>query len=138
MLTCVREVGNDLLTGHETVDRERRQHRRLAIRLPLECYPADAGRDHALRTVTANISTGGLYFEIDRMEGVSVPEPNRRLHVELTVPPGDGHFPYQGRVSSVAEVARREDIPPPSPADTAHPARVGLAAKFLEPLRLAF
>ncbi len=120
------------------MEQERRQHRRLDIRLPLECYPVEAGRAQALRTVTTNISTGGLYFELDLIEGVSPPEPQDRLQVELTVPPGDGYFPYQGRVSSVAEVLRCDELPQAESAGGERFARVGVAARFREPLKLAF
>lgn len=86
---------------------ERREHRRLGIRLPLEF--ALRGREEGLvyRTITRNVSTGGIYFEIegDRLKK------GDKLDVELTVPPGT-HFPYQGRVSTVAQVVRVVPIPP--------------------------
>lgn len=112
-------------------DIERRQYRRLPIRLPLECFPAGETREHALRCVTSNISTGGLFFEADLVNGSGPPEVNSMLTVELTVPPGEGHFPYEGRVSSVAEVLRCERLPADRP-------RIGVAARFREPLKLAF
>src|SRR5207342_3399090 len=80
------------------MDKDRRQHRRLSIRLPVECCPSKKDRQHSVRTVTNNISTGGLYFEVDLIEGVTEPQPNSLLQVELTVPPGDGHVPYEGRL----------------------------------------
>ena len=110
--------------------KERREHRRLAIRLPVECTQVGAGR--GWRTVTGNISTGGLYFEVDLAEGDAPPETNALLNVELTVPPGDGHFPYEGRLSSVAEVRRCESL---SVADAR---RYAIGAQFREPLKLAF
>jgi hypothetical protein len=112
--------------------KERREHRRLAIRLPVECSRANSSPGHAWRTATGNISTGGLYFEVDLLEGDAPPEMNALLNVELTVPPGDGHFPYEGRLSSVAEVRRCEVLPV---ADTR---RFAIGAQFREPLKLAF
>lgn len=120
------------------MDEDRRQHRRLAIRLPLECCASHESRDRALRTVTTNISTGGLYFELDLIDGVSLPEPRELLNIELTVPPGDGHFPYAGRVSSMAQVVRCEPLPlPPSEAAASVP-RYGVAAQFRDAIKLAF
>lgn len=120
------------------MDKERRQHRRLAIRLPLECCSADLGREHALRTVTANVSTGGLYFELDLMDEVAVPEIDSLLNVELTVPPGDGYFPYEGRVSSVGEVVWCDSLTRPGDAEAEGPPRVGVGVRFRDPLKLSF
>jgi len=117
---------------------ERRQHRRLGIHLPLEFYPVDGGPQHAQRTVTTNISTGGLYFELDLMEEALAPALRSLLNVEMTVPPGDGYFPYEGRVSSVAEVVRCRPLARPDRAGSeSHPV-VGVAARFRDPLKLAF
>lgn len=120
------------------MDQERRQHRRLSIRLPLECIPVREGRERALRTVTTNISTGGVYFELDLMEGVPVPEVDSVLAMELTVPPGDGHFPYEGRVSSVAQVVRHDVLAQANRGQGERPGRIGVATRFQEPLKLAF
>jgi hypothetical protein len=118
------------------MDDERRKHRRLSIRLPMEFYPPEPGREAALRTVTRNISTGGVYFEVDLLNGMPLPQVGSVLRLELTVPPGDGHFPYEGRVSSVAQVIRTDPLaPPPAEADGR---RIGLAARFREPLKLTF
>ncbi len=121
------------------MDEERRQHRRLAIHLPLECYPSRLGPERAVRTVTGNISTGGLYFEVDLLDEVAVPEVRSLLNIGLTVPPGDGHFPYEGRVTTIGEVVRC-DPPrkPPLPDPDAPPPRMGVAVRFREPLKLAF
>ncbi|UCD28292.1 MAG: PilZ domain-containing protein [Planctomycetota bacterium] len=117
---------------------ERRQHRRLNIRLPLECYPAGTERERVLRTVTRDISTGGMYFEMPLFSEVSVPKINSLLDVELTVPPGDGYFPYVGHVRSVAEVVRCEPLPANEGSQPDLPSHIGVAAKFHEPLKLNF
>lgn len=98
----------------------------------------DGGKASALRTTTSNICTGGLYFELDLLDGVAAPDVNSRINVELTVPPGDGHFPYQGRVSSVAEVVRRESLPAGDPPAAPGHARLGIGARFTTPLKLVF
>ncbi len=111
---------------------ERREHRRLEIRLPLEYRPAAEGAC-AYRTVTLNVSTGGLYFETDSQDI----GPGTLLELELTVPPGDGHFPYVSRVSSVAEVLRARPL---AREVSARPGgqRLGVAARFREPLKLSY
>lgn len=125
-------------TTPDSTEADRRQHRRLCIRLPLECYGAHQGRERALRTVTTNISTGGLYFEMDLLDGIGRPAPRDLLAVELTVPPGDGHFPYAGRLSSTAEVVRCDPLAPLQNGNATGVPRVGVAARFSEALRLAF
>jgi len=121
---------------------ERRKHRRLAIRLPLECCPKGQGREQTIRAVTANISTGGVYFEAEVLNG------NRRslsgeslgdkdlLELELTIPPGEGHFPYERQVRSVVQIVRREDLP--ADAGPEGHGRIGVAGRFNEPLKFAF
>lgn len=112
---------------------ERRSHRRLEISLPLECARADAQSPHHYRTVTKNVSSTGLYFEADSDEFVQ----GMLLDLELTVPPGDGHFPYPMRVRSVGEVVRVEELP----ADTfsgVGMVRRGIATRLREPLKFLF
>jgi hypothetical protein len=88
-----------------------------------------------VRSKTINVSTGGLYFETLSDEV----RPGQRLELELTVPPGDGHFPYQGRVMADAEVIRVHDLPPKLTAEgMAHLARKGVAASFNAGLKLSF
>ncbi len=115
---------------------DRRQHRRLEIRLPLECHRHVGSEDHVLRATTRNISTGGLYFETDLSDPLLPLEPQSLLSVELTIPPGEGYFPYEGRVRSVAEVLRCDALE--SPGGGQGSPRVGVAALFKEPLKLAF
>jgi hypothetical protein len=95
-----------------------------------------------LRGLTGNVSSGGIYFETDltgpEANGFREPGPAGRqlLDMELTVPPGDGHFPYEGRVSTVLEVLRRVDLEASPTAD--RPRRIGLAGRFHQPLKLTF
>ena len=118
------------------MSRELRQHRRLEIRLPLECRRLIEGEGHALRSTTRNISTGGVYFEADISRDLPPPETNSLLSVEMTIPPGEGYFPYEGHVRGIAEVLRCEPLASPESALASR--RVGVAARFREPLKLAF
>ena len=117
------------------MEQERRQYRRLAIRLPLEYFATEDGEPRTLRTISSNISTSGLYFEVDLIDGAPVPQPNAVLSVALIVPPGDGYFPYEGQVTGTAEIVRCDPLEPQR-ADA--PARLGVGARFREPLRLSF
>ncbi len=69
--------------------KEKRAHRRLYIRLPLEYRKRDTGRSNAFRTMTINVSTGGVYFETTD-EGIQVGD---ILDFALGIPPGDSRFP---------------------------------------------
>lgn len=120
---------------------ERREHRRLNIRLPVEYRPIAQNGGQAIRTVTDNISTGGVYCEMDIPEGITPPQVGSVWEVDVTVPPGDGYFPYHGRATSMAEVIRScEPASSMSASSIGMPAirRIGIAARFREPLKLAF
>ena len=94
--------------------------------------------EDVLRTVTKDISTSGVYFELPLFKGVTAPKLNSLMNVELTVPPGDGYFPYVGRVTSVAEVIRCDPLPVSDGMHSEVPQRVGIGARFQQPLKLAF
>lgn len=91
-----------MATSTVTTRQERRTHRRLEIRLPLQYCPVDDTGMNVCRTVTRNISTGGLYFETDDVDL----KPGTLINLELTIPPGEGYSPYQGRITGVGEVMR--------------------------------
>ncbi len=117
------------------MENERRRHRRLPYQLALICRAPDSPERILVRTKTINVSTGGLYFETLSDEV----QPGQRLDLELTVPPGDGHFPYQGRVTAAAKVVRVADLPPKSMSEgLAHLPRHGVAAAFQAGLKLSF
>lgn len=118
---------------------ERRHHRRLAIRLPLDCTAqGGSGPGAGFRAVTRNISTGGIYFELELANGAAPVSAGSVLDVELTVPPGEGYFPYEGHVKGMAQVVRCDDMPVANGEGKAARSRLGIAARFQEPLTLAF
>ncbi len=115
------------------IDRpERRMHQRLAIGLPLECSAVGAAKKTAYRTVAINVSTSCLYFEADSSEF----RLGTLLNLELTVPPGDGYFPYPGRVHGVGEVVRVCELDENGPEVGRQ--RFGIATRFRTPLKLIF
>ena len=94
------------------------------------------------RTVTVNISPGGVYFETLAKPDI---RPGVLLHLELIIPPGEGHFPYQGRVTTVAQVVRTTVLPADEEADDQVDGkadygyrRLGIAATFKDSLKLSF
>lgn len=111
---------------------ERRRHPRLAICLPVSHRPADGqGLDDPpaeRHDVTIDVAPGGVYFS---MAG-QAPAVGSKLHMELTVPPGEGHFPYPGRIRGLGTVLRCRQV-----SDTP-PGRWVVAARFDEPLALDF
>ncbi|MBN1491560.1 MAG: PilZ domain-containing protein [Phycisphaerae bacterium] len=118
----------DGLTSQDASDR--RDHRRLGIRLPVEVTPVHADSTALLRTVTCNVSTGGIYFESppDYLQA------GTDVRLDLTIPPGDGYSPYSGRVSAVAKVLRVEPLLGQQHARD----RIGVAARFRNPPKLDF
>ncbi len=120
-----------MATTTVTTKQERRRHRRLEIRLPLQyCSANDASRN-VCRTVTCNISTGGAYFETDDQDIC----PGMLLDLELSVPPGEGYSPYQGQITAVGEVVRIDEPHMPPAVGVRC---VGVAARFRQGLKLAF
>lgn len=120
------------------MDQDRRQSRRQEVRYPLECRASAAGWEHSLRAVTRNISTGGVAFEMDLLGGMARPREHSLLDIELMVPPGEGHFPYQSSIRSVAEVLRCDSISNPPQEGGDGRERMRIAARFREPLKLTF
>lgn len=110
---------------------DRRRHQRLRIRLPVEFRKCDGGSASVLRTITQNVSTGGVYVELDSPEF----QLGDRVEVELTVPPAEGVSPYPGRASCPAEVLRIQSLDADEQGGFK---RFGIAARFLDRLRLAY
>jgi len=117
--------------------KDQRAHRRLTIQLPVGCVSQDAGWARAIRGATLDISTGGIYFEADVPPSIFRLPTDAILDIELTIPPGDGHFPYEGHLQSIAQVVRWKELGEVNSAGSGR-RRVGVAARFREPLRLAF
>jgi hypothetical protein len=120
-----------MATSTVTIRQERRKHRRLDIRLPLQYGSAHDSGGNVCRTVTQNISTGGLYFETDDLDM----RPGMLIDLELTIPPGEGYSPYQGNITGVGEVVR---VDGPDPSTESGTRRVGVATRFREGLKLVF
>ena len=110
---------------------DRRERPRLTIRLPVECRMEANGGRFIVRSVTQNISSRGLYLELDSADF----RPGDRLRVELTIPPAEGVSPYEGRASCAAQVLRVEPIPAARDDDVQ---RYGIAARFLDRLRISY
>jgi hypothetical protein len=99
----------------------------LDIHLPLDYSPVSEGTATPRRATTRNVSTGGVYFEVDHQ----AVQPGGLVSLHLTIPPGEGHFPYQGRISSLGVVIRVDTL-------SDDPQRWGVAVQFREALRLSF
>ena len=106
---------------------ERRKHPRLRIRLPISYRPAGALANTFRQDYTTNIATGGVQFLL----AGQAPKPGERLELELSVPPGEGHFPYAGRIRGNGTVLRCQ-------AAGQSQQRWAVAARFDVPLALEF
>lgn len=122
-----------MASSHEKEQDERREHRRLEVRLPLAYRRTDAARVSDLRTRTINVSTGGLYFETtDEML-----RPGVELDLELDVPEGDERFPPHSRIKTTGRVVRCEVLTD-TEAGTVEFRRLGVGAQFEKGLKLVF
>lgn len=114
----------DDFENSESAADERRQYRRMNIRLPVELQASRDSRPHIVRTLTQNISTGGLYIESDAEDFVA----GELLDVLLTLPAAEGVSSYPTRARTRAEVLRVDRHDDQS--------RFGFAARFVERLRM--
>jgi hypothetical protein len=112
---------------------EKRQHRRLNLRLPLEFDRIEAGRCKTAHTMTENVSTGGIYFETTHEDL----NPGEHLALTLNVP-YDSRFPLQGQISTISKVLRRTRIEGKKSDSSASFTRYGIAVQFQQPLKLSF
>ena len=112
---------------------ERRRHRRLDICLPLDFHPEDINRGNIWHTVTQNVSTGGAYFETT-LDDINV---GNRLSLAIGVDPQDQRFPPDGKIISVGEVVRVNNIDDQSLSEEPALVRYGIGVKFRKALKLS-
>jgi hypothetical protein len=120
-------MGSQTKQRSSPMQAERRRNRRLEISLPVAFSTGDDGLPAADTTTTKNVSTGGVYLTTDQ----PALAPGRVLNMELTIPPGQGHFPYEGRVTGTGVVVRVEDLPNA-------PRQWGVAVEFRDLPKLVF
>lgn len=131
MATALHHAGERAFRESAMCDADRRRHRRLAIRLPLE-YRVNGENgisEPVHRSVCRDVSSGGVNFETE-CPGLAI---GTHLTVDLLVPPGDGHSPYPGRVHTEGRVVRVEPVSP-----TASSARWRVSACFTDSPQLHF
>ena len=116
----------------ETRIGEKRAHRRLDIRLPLDYSRLGMPRGSSTKTVTRNVSTGGLYFETAAEDLRAGDE----LAFDLGVPPSDSRYPPHATISTVGRVIRASKIDDEPNDDGVVFTRYGIAAQFKTPLKL--
>lgn len=110
---------------------ERRRHRRLDLALPVACRQERPTGSRVVSALTRNVSTGGLYLELDNSASNVGPgfDVGEYIDVELTLSPSEGVSNREGRARSRAEIIRvqrhRSD----------GRAVCGVAARFLDRLR---
>ena len=103
---------------------ERREHRRLQLRLSLSRLTCSAGPAWNEEVWTDNVSAGGMYFRVP--EGKE-PECGQPVSFELTVPPGDGHSPTDTRLEGTGTIVR---------TDRSEQGDLGVAVRFARRLNV--
>jgi len=115
---------------HDGAVDDRRAHRRMELRLPVECRREGQEGEFIVRTITQDICTNGLYLELD--------EPGLHkgdlLSIELTIPPSEGVSSDEGRGTCEAEVVRTDRVRRIGESFDRH----GVALRFLGPLRISY
>ncbi len=114
--------------------KERRKHRRLDVRLPLEYRREGAGRGGVSRTMTVNVSTGGLYFET-AAEDMRIGD---KVQMELGVPEGEERFPRHSKITTGGQVVRVNSLEGANKGGGPEYPRYGVGVEFQQGFKLAF
>ncbi|MCK5269493.1 MAG: PilZ domain-containing protein [Sedimentisphaerales bacterium] len=112
---------------------EKRQYRRLDIRLPLDFHLENVNRGNLWHAVTQNVSTGGTYFETT-LDNINTGD---RLSLALGVDPQDQRFPPEGKITSVGEVVRVKTLDGQPSGEEPAVTRYGIGLKFVQPLKMS-
>lgn len=115
--------------------KEKRAHRRLAVRLPLVYRRADSPWANGSTMSTVNVSTGGVYFETTDEDM----QPGDALALEFNVPEGDDRFPPHSTITTIGRVVRTEVLDGGDDGGDGVPfRRLGIGAQFEGGLKLVF
>ena len=118
----------------QTATTDKRRHRRLDLRLPVEYRRRNGRRGLPTKTVSLNVSTGGIYFET-AADDIEV---GQTLELELGIPENDQRFPPHGHIAAVGKVVRVKALGDQPNPEGAVFTRYGIAARFAEGFKLAF
>ncbi len=121
-----RQVGTPQEGGHTMTEQERREFRRLSLRLPVVGTEGGWRVPSSQRLWTRNISAGGMYMYVPPEH---TPEQGVQVSFELNIPPGQGHSSSSGTVRGTGKVLRTEQV---------GQTRSGVAVQFTHPLMLDF
>lgn len=109
--------------GTQMMDRtEKRKHKRLGANYNISCRKVGSAENRAYDGFTANVSSGGLYFQT----AADAFEKGNLLKVELSIPPTSGQLEFGGKIAGFAKVLR---------TDLAA-GRFGVALQFCRPPKL--
>ena len=113
---------------------EKRVHRRLDVKLPVDyCHlDTDRGGD-AGRSTTVNVSTGGVYFETTN-KNIKAGD---ILALELGVTSDDNRFPPDSKIATTGKVLRTAVLENRPDRDKPSYTSYGIAAKFSKGFKLA-
>lgn len=84
------------------MERERRSHQRLALRLSVVCQTVGLAAGKVFTGTTIDVSPGGALVEMNSSNLAD----GQLLSVEMSVPPTDGLLDFGGRLSNYARVIR--------------------------------
>jgi hypothetical protein len=111
---------------------EKRVHRRLDAHHDISCRIVGSTNAKSYCGRTANVSSGGLYFE-------TAAEELKRgdlLKLELALPPTPGLLEFGGKIAGFAKILRTENIRDPTVGADPTCSKYGVALEFCRPLRL--
>ena len=115
-------------------ENEKRIHRRLDMKLPLEYRYAELSESLTLQSITSNVSTGGLYFETTN----EALQPGDVLAFKLGIPPDEARFPKHTTISTVGKVVRSGAVVETDNSKEETVIRFGVAAEFQKGFKLVF
>jgi hypothetical protein len=111
---------------------EKRNYKRLPIKLDLSCRKIDSAADKFYTGCTINVSPGGLYFET----ATDTFKPDNLVEIKLSIPPTAGLLEFGGRFSAIARILRADSICDSKIDSDLSPDRYGVALEFCRPPKL--
>ena len=105
----------------------RRKYQRIDKKLNLICRKIGDNSKISYTGYTVNVSTGGLYFEIED----DVFSAGNLLDVKLSIPPTEGLLEFGGKISGLAKVIRTNHIGEMVPSR-----KHGVAIEFCDSVKL--
>ncbi len=112
---------------------DKRKHRRLSIRLPIEYFNQESSKSFSGHSHTIDVCTGGVFFETTD-DAISTGD---LLSIEISMATENKRFPQNSKILTNAKIVRSTQIAPTKKTDNPTLERYGIAAQFTSDFKLS-